>query len=104
MAAVAESAPAADEKRPDPSKAESYTEKVSVRRFESGKLAPNLVKDVPAFRYEKDGVLKLYTKDRIAGVPTVGSEITDEKGRTFIVEKVVDVSPSNYHISTMKIK
>jgi hypothetical protein len=100
---MSEQAVVADEPK-DPTKDASYDEKVSIRRYESGKLSKNAAKDVPAYRIEKDGVLKFYTKAETAATPTKGSEIMDKDAKIFVVEKVVELPGNGYHISTVKLK
>jgi hypothetical protein len=105
---MSDTATAADEpkkeEKKDPTKDASYDEKVSVRRFVNGKLLTNPAKDVPAFRLEKGGALKFYTKAKTAATPTVGTEITDKDGTVFVVERVVENGGLGFHMSEVKAK
>lgn len=101
---MSESAVAQDKKAPDPKKDESWDEKVSVRCFESGMLSTQSLPNVGAFRFEKDGSLKFYTKAKAGAMPAKGAEITDKDGRVYVVEKVVSYNGPGYHLSTVKPK
>lgn len=105
----------ADEKKdkkaaPKPNDDKSYTEKVSVRRCESdttkGKfLVTNPAKDVPAFKWEEEGKpTKYFMKVRGASVPTVGTEITDEAGKVWVVTRVIGGIAQGYSTSEVKEK
>jgi hypothetical protein len=92
-----------EKKLPDPTKKESYTEKVSVRRLEGGALG-NALPDVPAFRFEKDGAVKFYTHALPGGTPNKGTEITDKDGAVYVVESVFNQPRLGFHVSTVKPK
>jgi ABC-type molybdate transport system substrate-binding protein len=82
---VAMSDAIADEKKekPDLSKKESFTEKVTVREFAGGMLL-NPVKDVPAAYWEVEGKRVIYILAASCGK---GSEVTDQKtGDVWIVD------------------
>ncbi|AWM41768.1 hypothetical protein GobsT_71290 [Gemmata obscuriglobus] len=98
-----------DKKMPNPNVDKNYTEKVTVRIFEAG-IRPNgalvaePVKDVRAFRYEKDGELWFCTKAHPVAVPNPKTEITDEKGNVYVVEKVVNNNDIGHNRSKVKPK
>lgn len=106
MSATVEDAAAQEKKRPSPTKDESYTEKVTVRRFVGGMLLPlrNAAPNIPAFRWEEKDELKFYTKAKGGATPTKGTEIIDAKGAVFVVEKVVELPGAGFHVSTVKLK
>ncbi len=82
-------------KKPHCGKRESYTEKVTVRAWEHDHFITP-VKDVPAFRWEIDGlpVFYVWTAGNGASAPK-GSEITDQDGTVWIVGKSLNSGTGN---------
>lgn len=100
---MSEEASGQDKKIPDPNKAESYDRKVTVRFWDGAKFIKG-VENVPAFKYEKDGVVKFWTKAQIAraGNPDKDSEIIDQDGTVYVCEKVG--RGKAFHVCTVKAK
>ncbi|AMV23780.1 hypothetical protein VT84_05165 [Gemmata sp. SH-PL17] len=102
MSATTTQTPGQEKK--NPSKDESYDEKVSVRKW-NGKIFIKPVENVPMYRKtDKDGVVKMWTKSQLAtdGNPDKGSELTDKDGAVWIVKKIS--KGAEFHVCTVEKK
>lgn len=75
-----------DDKKP-PKKIESYTDKVTVRKW-NGTVLQKPEPDVPAFRTEFNGKTVIYTAKQGVDSPK-DSEITDADGATWVVTESI---------------